>query len=149
MTVATKLKKATFKHIESELYSYHDTLKEINNLRKDIMFTKENDDENIGGGRSSFISSPTEQIATRLATHKRLGQLEEVTTCYSEGIHRLTRGLSKVGEVEVLDTTADVNMGWNSGILACESSNSYEMERYSHLCSSGRIRVEINTRPKV
>jgi RinA family phage transcriptional activator len=79
MTVATKLKKATFKHIESELYSYHDTLKEINNLRKDIMFTKENDDENIGGGRSSFPSSPTEQIATRLATHKRLGQLEEVT----------------------------------------------------------------------
>lgn len=79
MTTATKLKKATFKHIESELYSYHDTLKEINNLRKDIMFTKENDDENIGGGRSSFISSPTEQIATRLATHKRLGQLEDVT----------------------------------------------------------------------
>jgi RinA family phage transcriptional activator len=79
MTTATKLKKATFKHIESELYSYHDTLKEINNLRKDIMFTKENDDENTGGGRSSFISSPTEQIATRLATHKRLGQLEEVT----------------------------------------------------------------------
>jgi RinA family phage transcriptional activator len=79
MTVATKLKKATFKHIESELYSYHDTLREINNLRKDIMFTRENDDENIGGGRSSFISSPTEQIATRLATHKRLNQLEEVT----------------------------------------------------------------------
>lgn len=79
MTTTTKLKKATFKHIESELYSYHDTLREINNLRKDIMFTKENDDENIGGGRSSIPSSPTEQIATRLATHKRLKQLEEVT----------------------------------------------------------------------
>jgi RinA family phage transcriptional activator len=79
VTTAIKLKKATFKHIESELYSYHDTLREINNLRKDIMFTNENDDENIGGGRSSFISSPTENIATRLATHKRLNQLEEVT----------------------------------------------------------------------
>jgi RinA family phage transcriptional activator len=51
MSVATKLRKATFKHIESELYSYHDTLKEINRLRKDIIFTNENDDENIGGGR--------------------------------------------------------------------------------------------------
>jgi RinA family phage transcriptional activator len=79
MTVAIKLRKATFKHIESELYSYHDTLKEINNLRKDIMFTKENDDENIGGGRNNLPSSPTERIATRLATHKRLNQLEEVT----------------------------------------------------------------------
>jgi len=79
MTVATKLKKATFKHIESELYSYHDTLKEINRLRKDIMFTKENDDENIGGGKNNLPSSPTERIATRLASHKRLNNLEEVT----------------------------------------------------------------------
>lgn len=79
LATTLKLKKATFKHIESELYSYHDTLREINSLRKDIMFTKENDDENIGGGRSSFPSSPTERIATRLATHKKLTRLEEVT----------------------------------------------------------------------
>jgi RinA family phage transcriptional activator len=79
MAVDIKLKKATFKHIESELYSYQDTLREIDRLRKDIMFTKENDDENIGGGRNNLPSSPTERIATRLATHKRLNQLEEVT----------------------------------------------------------------------
>lgn len=78
-TTILKVRKATFKHIESELYSYHDTLKEINILRKDIMFTKENDDENIGGGRNNLPSSPTEIIATRLTTHKRLMQLEEVT----------------------------------------------------------------------
>lgn len=76
---ATKLKKATFKHIESELYSYHDTLKEISNLRKNIMFCTENEDENIGGGKNNLPSSPTERIATRLSTHKRLIQLEEVT----------------------------------------------------------------------
>lgn len=76
--VATKLKKATFKHIESELYSYHDTLREIEFLRRNIMFCKENDDENVGGGRSSLPSSPTEKIGTRLATHKKLNQLEEV-----------------------------------------------------------------------
>lgn len=89
MTVASKLKKATFKHIESELYSYHDTLKEINNLRKDIMFCNENDDENIGGGRNNLPSSPTERIATRLATHKRLIQLEEVTNA----IYKVYTGL--------------------------------------------------------
>lgn len=78
--VATKLKKATFKHIESELYSYHDTLREINHLRKDIMFCNENDDENVGGGRNNLPSSPTERIATRLATNKRLTRLEEVAS---------------------------------------------------------------------
>jgi RinA family phage transcriptional activator len=89
LTVSSKLRKATFKHIESELYSYHDTLKEINNLRKDIMFCNENDDENIGGGRNNLPSSPTERIATRLATHKRLIQLEEVTNA----IYKVYTGL--------------------------------------------------------
>lgn len=78
MTTTIKLKKATFKHVESELYSYKDTLKEIENLRKDIMFCNENEDENIGGGRNNLPSSPTERIATRLATHKRLNKLEEI-----------------------------------------------------------------------
>lgn len=79
MPVATKLKKATFKHIESELYSYHDTLKEIQFMRQNMIFTRDNNDENVGGGRSSIPYSPTEAIATRLATHKKLAQLEEVT----------------------------------------------------------------------
>lgn len=78
MTTAVKIKKATFKHIESELYSYKDTLKEIEELRKNIMFCNENEDENIGGSRSGFISDPTSRIGTRLVTHKRLGKLEEI-----------------------------------------------------------------------
>lgn len=78
MTTAVKIKKATFKHIESELYSYKDTLKEIEELRKNIVFCNDNIDENVGGGRSSFISDPTSRIGTRLATHKRLGKLEEI-----------------------------------------------------------------------
>ncbi|MGG4267419.1 transcriptional regulator [Peribacillus simplex] len=78
MSAATKLKKPTFKHIESELYSYRETLREIEFLRNNIMFTKENTDENVGGGRSSFPSSPTEMIGSRLATHKQLIKLEEI-----------------------------------------------------------------------
>ena len=42
--VATKLKKATFKHIEAELYCYYDTLRGIEQIRKDIMYNKEIDD---------------------------------------------------------------------------------------------------------
>ncbi len=89
MTTAIKLKKATFKHVESELYSYHDTLKEIEFMRQNIMLTRENTDENVGGGRSSLPYSPTEAIATRLATHKKLSQLEEV----ANAIQRVYTGL--------------------------------------------------------
>jgi RinA family phage transcriptional activator len=78
VTTAIKLKKATFKHIESELYSYKDTLKEIEFIRNNIMFCKEEIDENVGGGRASLPGKPTENIATRLATHRRLTKLEEI-----------------------------------------------------------------------
>jgi len=78
MVVVDKLKKATFKHIESELYSYHDTLREIESLRNDLIFCNEHQDENIGGGKSNLPSAPTEAIGTRLATHKKLSKLEEI-----------------------------------------------------------------------
>jgi len=73
-----KLKKATFKHIESELYIYNETVKEIDRIRKDIIYCSNNGDENTGGGRSSLPSSPTERIATRLMTNRRLQQLESI-----------------------------------------------------------------------
>jgi RinA family phage transcriptional activator len=100
MTVAEKLKKATFKHIESELYSYHDTLKEIKFLRNNLMFCKESDDENIGGGRSSFISSPTEQIGTRLATHKKLNKLEEIANAIEKVYTGLPEDYQKLVRVK-------------------------------------------------
>ena len=46
-------------------------------LRNEIMFAS-SPDENIGGGRSNIPSSPTENIATRLLTHKTLRNLEDV-----------------------------------------------------------------------
>jgi RinA family phage transcriptional activator len=43
-----------------------------------IIFTRQNEDENVGGGRSSTPSSPTERIGTMLATNKKLEQLEKI-----------------------------------------------------------------------
>jgi RinA family phage transcriptional activator len=132
MTVATKLKKATFKHIESELYDYYDTLKEIDHLRKDIMFCRESDDENTGGGRSSFVSSPTERIATILTTDKRLNRLEEVAhaiqkvyTGLPEDYQKLVRlkywtrpqTLTWEGIAESLHVNRATAMRWRDGVV--------------------------------
>ena len=100
---AAKLRKATFKHIESELYAYHDTLKEIDFLRNNIMFCKENDDENIGGGRSSFISSPTEKIGTRLATNRKLTRLEEIANAIQKIYTRLPEEHQKLVRIKYWD----------------------------------------------
>lgn len=71
------ISKATFKHIEAELYKYKNTVDEIKKLRYNIIQSTP-DDENIGGGRSGLISKPTELLATRLTTHKQLDYLEDI-----------------------------------------------------------------------
>lgn len=86
--VATKLKKATFKHIEAELYCYYDTLRGIEQIRKDIMYNKEVD-ENIGGGRSNIPSKPTERMATAIIMNKMLQQLEAITEAIRSVYERL------------------------------------------------------------
>jgi RinA family phage transcriptional activator len=76
--VATKARnKAAFAHVEAELYMYHETLKEIERIREDILYGKEID-ENVGGGRGNLPSSPTERKTIAIVTHRRLQQLEQI-----------------------------------------------------------------------
>lgn len=78
---AEKLQKATFKHIEAELYQYPNTVKEIKKRRMELLHPYlEEVDENQGQGVNSVrsISRPTERMATRLTADKRLRNLEEI-----------------------------------------------------------------------
>lgn len=75
-----KLKTATFRYIEQEIYSYHETLKRIELLKYQIMCqSTNNDDENTQAGRNSVRNnhSETEEKATSLLTDKRITKLEE------------------------------------------------------------------------
>lgn len=95
-----KLSRAAFRHIEAELYSYHDTLKRIKELRKHIMFDNDNPDENVGGGKSNIPGKPTEQIATRLVMDKRLEKLEEMAEAIKFAYNALTDDHRKVIETK-------------------------------------------------
>lgn len=80
--IAEKIKPAAFKHIEAELYGYHDTKKEIQKRREEIMFPFDEEPEqiNIVKGANSVREPgrPTERMATRLTMDKRLRNLEEI-----------------------------------------------------------------------
>lgn len=78
------LRRATFRYIESELYAYKSTHKEIKQLREQIVFDGGETDENVGGGRSNLPGQPTEQIATKLLTHKTLQNLVKISDAITE-----------------------------------------------------------------
>lgn len=73
------MRKSTINYLESELIQYNSTQKRMNDLREEIQYPWQENDENIGGGQSNTISSTTERKATRLVTDKRLAHMERVS----------------------------------------------------------------------
>lgn len=69
------LRDGTYKSIESILRTYKQYPEWINNREQEIMFPLADIDENVGGGRSSQISNPTEKIVSNLIMDKRLSEL--------------------------------------------------------------------------
>lgn len=73
-----KIRKSTYQHVESELYDYRDTQREIIRLKNEILYGRTSSDENVGGGRSSLPGDPTGRTATLLASHRKLEQMERI-----------------------------------------------------------------------
>jgi RinA family phage transcriptional activator len=98
MTVT--IKKITFKHAESEWYNYHNTLKEIANLREEIMnpFKENREDVNIVKGANSVKQpgDPTQRIATRLSTNRQLRYLEEIAKSIEDVYNALPNEYKKL-----------------------------------------------------
>lgn len=82
MTVTVKPRKVTFKHAEAEWYNYYHTLKEIARLREEIMLPFDENPEQInivkGANSVRMPGNPTERIAIRLSTNKKLEYLTEI-----------------------------------------------------------------------
>lgn len=96
---AVKLKRGTFQHVESELYAYHETCREIVRIKTELLHGKPNDDENVGGGRSSLPGDPTGRTATALVSHKRLEQLSNITDAIEAVVSRLPQDKRKLVEL--------------------------------------------------
>lgn len=83
------ISKGAFKHVESELYAYPDTKKEIERIRLEIMTRERPNDEN-STIRSGRIGDPTGQTATLLVTNRKLEQLERVVEAIESVVEKLS-----------------------------------------------------------
>lgn len=70
-----KVKSGAFRHIEAEIHSYHETVKEINRRREELLSKPT---EELVGGRPNTPGDPTGSIVARLVDDKRLMELERI-----------------------------------------------------------------------
>ena len=80
-----RLKRATYRHIEAEIYAYHDTMQAIEELRKDIILTgrQEASYGTVVGGRFAGTSI-VERRATKLADSVLLREMERITKAIAD-----------------------------------------------------------------
>lgn len=74
-----KLKRATYRHIEAEIYSYYDTLKAIEELRADIILAGRQEVCGAVVGDRYAGTSIVERRATKLADSVLLREMERIT----------------------------------------------------------------------
>ena len=74
-----KLKRATYRHIEAEIYAYHDTMQAIEELRTDIILAgRQEAYGTVVGGRFAGTSI-VERRATKLADSVLLREMKRIT----------------------------------------------------------------------
>ncbi|MDR3591563.1 MAG: hypothetical protein P4N41_18055 [Negativicutes bacterium] len=72
------LKRATFKHIEAELFNFHQTVKALEEARNEIILAGKNLELGMVSGES-FDNSITERRATKLADSLLLREMDRIT----------------------------------------------------------------------
>ena len=70
------IRSGTKKRIEEILHDYPNLEKYIRDRRKELMYPIQDDDENVGGGKSSKVSRPQEQMIITIDEDLRLKALE-------------------------------------------------------------------------
>jgi RinA family phage transcriptional activator len=80
-----RLKRATYRHIEAEIYAYYDTLKAIEELRADIILASGRQEAYgaVVGGRYAGTSI-VERRATKLADSVLLREMERITNAIED-----------------------------------------------------------------
>lgn len=78
-----KLKRATYRHIEAEIYAYYETLQAIRDLRADIILAGRQEELGVAVGEG-YATSKVERRATKLADSILLREMERITRAIAE-----------------------------------------------------------------
>ena len=79
-----RIKKATFRYIESEIAHYHETLKEIECIKMMMYEEGEGRSYSVDGRRSNMIGDPTFKKAAKVVMNRQIQHLEKVVNAIGE-----------------------------------------------------------------
>ena len=102
-----KMKRATYRHIEAEIYSYCDTVKALEELRTDIILAGRQEVYGTVIGGKFAGTSTVERRATKLADSILLREMERITKAIAD-----TYALAKEECRQVVWVKYGLAIGW-------------------------------------
>ncbi|ALV21048.1 MULTISPECIES: hypothetical protein [Carnobacterium] len=93
----------TDEELEVMLFSYRQLEAQLNKIRLNILSPYRISDSNIGGGRSSFVSNPTEMTAVRLSDDEEILRIKQKGIAIENTYASLTSDKQKMMMVYYID----------------------------------------------
>lgn len=91
-----KIKRATYRHIEAEIYAYHDTVRAIEEFRRDIILVGRQEAIGAVVGDRYPGTSVVERRATKLADSVLLREMERITKAIEDTYARAKEEVRRV-----------------------------------------------------
>lgn len=92
-TMSKRLSKKQFQYVEEEVRNYHETKKQLEELRLNVItgaIHQEYRDENIGGSSSGNISNQVEQRVTLLYMDNQIQRMNKVVRAIEKVLSKLS-----------------------------------------------------------
>ncbi|MGB9660675.1 MAG: hypothetical protein ACPL5F_01490 [Moorellaceae bacterium] len=90
-----KLKRATYRHIEAEIYAYEETVKQIEQMEQDIIFEGNAEIKPVAVNEG-WRNSPVESRGTKLADYCLLQEMKRITKAIRETYMRCKEEAKRV-----------------------------------------------------
>lgn len=78
MSAKLKMRRDTYRYIESEIRMFNETAREYKRRRSELLTDQHQPDEAQSSSKPNTVSSPTERYAIRLVDDRRLARLQNV-----------------------------------------------------------------------
>jgi RinA family phage transcriptional activator len=105
--MSVKIKRAAYRHIEAEIYSYNETLRAIDELRDEIILAGRQEELGLAVSGGGYVGSQVERRATRLADSILLREMERITKAIED-----TYAVAKEEARKVVWVKYGLAIGW-------------------------------------
>lgn len=124
-----RIRQGTLNYIEDELIHYHETVREIDKMRNEILHSGRSSLGGEEGGRSSMPSDPTARVAIELSSNNRIVRMEQIVISIRSVVDKLDHDRMRLVQIMYWDRPRKYTWVGAAMVLHINRSTAYRWRR--------------------